>query len=204
MPIPGLAGRRVHRPPSAGHRPRPRCQRNPGRDRLRALPGIGSRRRPQTQHPGQSCRRHDRRANGLACLTDASRSRWSPSRAPSPTTTSIETGDASAISACCGCPTRPPTAASAVAARPNPSAPIARSIKAGRTANTDDRVCLCTGLLVTAGLDQRRNNGYVEPPVATGGTDDQAVAHLTARRPADGGLYTAHDVIDHLTRQSSE
>ena len=76
-------------------------------------------------------------------------------------------------------------------------------VKGGRKANTDDRVCLCNGLLASVGLAQRRNSGYVEPPVITGGTDYRAVEELTAHRQRDGDLYTARDVIHYLTGHSS-
>jgi hypothetical protein len=35
--------------------------------------------------------------------------------------------------------------------------------------------------------------------VVTGGTDYRAVADLTAHKPQDEQLYTARDVIEHLT-----
>ena len=73
-------------------------------------------------------------------------------------------------------------------------------IKGGREANTDARVCLCNGLLATAGLAQHRNSGYVEPPVVTGGADYRAVAELITHAPPDGEFYTAGDVIHYLTQ----
>ena len=77
-------------------------------------------------------------------------------------------------------------------------------VKGGRTANTDDRVCLCNGLLATAGLAQQRNSGYVEPPVVTGGTDYRAVADLAAHRTRDDEFYTARDVVHYLTQHPPE
>lgn len=71
-------------------------------------------------------------------------------------------------------------------------------IKGGREANTDDRVCLCNGLLATAGLAQRRRSGYVEPPVVTGGTDYQAVVELLEGVDGGTGFYTAADVVGYL------
>ncbi len=75
-------------------------------------------------------------------------------------------------------------------------------VKGGRKANTDDRVCLCNGLLATAGLAQQRKGGYVEPPVITGGTDYRAVVDLIAHKPRNDEFYTARDVIHYLTSDS--
>jgi NAD(P)H-dependent flavin oxidoreductase YrpB (nitropropane dioxygenase family) len=71
-------------------------------------------------------------------------------------------------------------------------------VKGGREANTDERLCLCNGLLATAGLAQKRRSGYVEPPVVTGGTDYQGVADLLAAMPDGQDFYTAADVISYL------
>ncbi len=71
-------------------------------------------------------------------------------------------------------------------------------IKGGRQANVDDRVCLCNGLLATAGFAQRRPSGYVEPPIVTGGTDYRAVSAMLARTTS-GELYSAADVVEYLS-----
>jgi NAD(P)H-dependent flavin oxidoreductase YrpB (nitropropane dioxygenase family) len=71
-------------------------------------------------------------------------------------------------------------------------------VKGGRAPNTEGRICLCNGLLATAGFAQLRPSGYVEPPVITGGADYRAVADLVATLPSDQEFYTAGDVIDYL------
>jgi NAD(P)H-dependent flavin oxidoreductase YrpB (nitropropane dioxygenase family) len=72
------------------------------------------------------------------------------------------------------------------------------AVKAGRPANMEGRICLCNGLLATAGLAQVRPSGYVEPPVVTGGSDYRAVEHLMAAAAPGEDFYTAADVIDYL------
>ena len=72
------------------------------------------------------------------------------------------------------------------------------AVKAGRPANMEGRICLCNGLLATAGLAQVRPSGYVEPPVVTGGSDYRAVEHLVAAKAPGEDFYTAADVIDYL------
>jgi nitronate monooxygenase len=76
-------------------------------------------------------------------------------------------------------------------------------VKGGRPANTDGRICLCNGLLATAGLAQVRPGGRLEPPVVTGGADYRAVAELLKRKAATAASYTAGDVIDYLTGEPS-
>lgn len=70
--------------------------------------------------------------------------------------------------------------------------------KGGRLENTEGRQCLCNALLATAGHPQRRSDGYVEPPLVTGGTDYATVTELMRRLPPDRTLYDAADVIAHL------
>ena len=72
-------------------------------------------------------------------------------------------------------------------------------IKGGRAANTDGRLCLCNGLLATAGLAQHRvKHGYDEPALVTAGTDFEAVSILMSQR-APGEFYTAGDVVDYIS-----
>lgn len=71
-------------------------------------------------------------------------------------------------------------------------------VKGGRAANIEGRICLCNGLLATAGFAQLRPRGYVEPPVITGGIDYRAVADLIDTLPTDNEFYSASDVIDYL------
>lgn len=60
-----------------------------------------------------------------------------------------------------------------------PAEPVdAFTRKGGRARNTEGRVCLCNGLLATAGLAQVRRDGYVEPPIVTLGEDLGAVRAL--------------------------
>jgi NAD(P)H-dependent flavin oxidoreductase YrpB (nitropropane dioxygenase family) len=72
-------------------------------------------------------------------------------------------------------------------------------VKGGWAPNLEGRICLCNGLLATAGLAQIRPSGYVEPPVITGGADYRAVARLLETVPAGQEFYTAGDVIDYLS-----
>jgi NAD(P)H-dependent flavin oxidoreductase YrpB (nitropropane dioxygenase family) len=74
-------------------------------------------------------------------------------------------------------------------------------IKGGRIANTDGRLCLCNGLLATAGLPQyRATSAYEEPALVTAGSDFSAVRELmSSQRPDE--FYTAADVIDYVTRK---
>jgi NAD(P)H-dependent flavin oxidoreductase YrpB (nitropropane dioxygenase family) len=72
----------------------------------------------------------------------------------------------------------------------------------GRSANTQGRRCLCNGLIATAGLAQRRAQGYVEPAVVTAGTDFSGVRHLLRQAPAGEETYSAADVVAYL--QSGE
>ncbi|MDJ0961796.1 MAG: nitronate monooxygenase [Acidimicrobiia bacterium] len=72
-------------------------------------------------------------------------------------------------------------------------------IKGGRAANTDGRLCLCNGLLASAGLAQNRaKNGYEEPALVTAGSDFSGVRELMERHPSDE-FYTAADVIDYVS-----
>jgi NAD(P)H-dependent flavin oxidoreductase YrpB (nitropropane dioxygenase family) len=72
-------------------------------------------------------------------------------------------------------------------------------VKGGWAPNLEGRICLCNGLLATAGLAQIRPSGYVEPPVITGGSDYKAVSDLLETVPAGREFYTASDVIDYLS-----
>ena len=73
------------------------------------------------------------------------------------------------------------------------------NVKGGRVANTDGRLCLCNGLLATAGLAQfRTKTGYEEPPLVTAGSDFDTVRELMDLVPPGQSLYSAGDVIDSL------
>ncbi|MDJ0923968.1 MAG: nitronate monooxygenase [Acidimicrobiia bacterium] len=75
-------------------------------------------------------------------------------------------------------------------------------IKGGRIANTEGRLCLCNGLLATAGLAQYRvKSAYEEPAVVTAGSDFQGVRDLMTRlQPVE--FYTAADVIAYMHGES--
>jgi NAD(P)H-dependent flavin oxidoreductase YrpB (nitropropane dioxygenase family) len=77
------------------------------------------------------------------------------------------------------------------------------AVKGGREANTEGRICLCNGLLATAGLAQVRRGGYVEPPVVTGGADYRPVADLLQQLAPGQEFFTAGDVIDYLTSDAA-
>jgi NAD(P)H-dependent flavin oxidoreductase YrpB (nitropropane dioxygenase family) len=70
--------------------------------------------------------------------------------------------------------------------------------KGGRAENTEGRQCLCNGLLAAAGFPQQRAGGYTEPPLVTGGTDYETVAHLMGDLEEGRSLYGAADVVAHL------
>ncbi|MBI4655252.1 MAG: nitronate monooxygenase [Elusimicrobia bacterium] len=67
--------------------------------------------------------------------------------------------------------------------------------KGGRLQNTAGRVCLCNGLLATAGFAQIRAGGYVEPPIVTLGEDFHAVRELLALSPPGQETYTIGKLI---------
>ena len=57
---------------------------------------------------------------------------------------------------------------------------------------------MCNALLASAGLPQRRRNGYLEPPLVTAGSDFTTVAHLVKQLPPGRATYPAADVVAHL------
>lgn len=67
--------------------------------------------------------------------------------------------------------------------------------KGGREKNTEGRVCLCNGLLATAGLAQVRADGYVEPPIVTLGESLDSVRGLLAEREAGRDTYAIGKAI---------
>ncbi|MBM3855688.1 MAG: nitronate monooxygenase, partial [Verrucomicrobia bacterium] len=66
--------------------------------------------------------------------------------------------------------------------------------KGGTSADTVDRVCLCNGLVATAGLPQTRATGH-ELPLLTAGNDFSDVFQLVA---ANTAAYCAADVVAYL------
>jgi NAD(P)H-dependent flavin oxidoreductase YrpB (nitropropane dioxygenase family) len=69
--------------------------------------------------------------------------------------------------------------------------------KGGREQQAAGRVCLCNALFAAAGLAQRRHDGYLEPPIFTGGADLDAVRRLSA----DGRGYSATDAMSFIRGQ---
>ena len=81
-----------------------------------------------------------------------------------------------------------------------PSEPVDAYVrKGGDAADTEGRVCLCNGLLATAGFPQRRGDGVEELPVLTLGADLAAVEELLADHPEGWG---AGDVVAWITGRS--
>ena len=73
--------------------------------------------------------------------------------------------------------------------------PVASYVtKGGQLADTVGRVCLCNGLLATAGFAQVREAGFVEPPIVTSGDDLLGIGRFLAGRTR----YAAADVIEYL------
>jgi nitronate monooxygenase len=77
-----------------------------------------------------------------------------------------------------------------------PAGPVDDYVRnGGDAADTRGRVCLCNALNATAGYPQRREGGYVEPPIVTVGDDLAALASLVR---VNGTGYSAADVIRHI------
>jgi len=77
-----------------------------------------------------------------------------------------------------------------------PAGPVDDYVRnGGDAADTMGRVCLCEALHATAGYPQRRENGYVEPPIVTAGDDLVNISPLVR---ADGSGYSAADVIRYI------
>ena len=71
-------------------------------------------------------------------------------------------------------------------------------VKGGRAENTEGRLCLCNGLMATAGLAQiRAANGYQEPALVTAGSDFSGVRALM-QHTERLGFYSAADVLDYV------
>ena len=62
--------------------------------------------------------------------------------------------------------------------------------KGGKIPHTKGRVCLCNGLLATAGFSQTWANGYKEPPIVTLGDDLSAVRLLMQDLPPGHKTYS--------------
>lgn len=67
--------------------------------------------------------------------------------------------------------------------------------KGGDIQETEGRVCLCNGLLATAGFAQTRKDGEIENLIVTLGVDMRTVRAL---QEENGGPYSAKDVVERL------
>ncbi len=67
--------------------------------------------------------------------------------------------------------------------------------KGGAVEDTVGRLCLCNGLMASAGFPQRRRDGTLELPLVTAGDDLATVGAFV--RPERLG-YSAQDVVNHL------
>jgi nitronate monooxygenase len=77
-----------------------------------------------------------------------------------------------------------------------PAEPIGDYLdKGGDLAETTGRKCLCNGLLANIGLGQRRERGYLEPPLLTAGDD---LANLARLLPPGADAYGAAGVLRYL------
>lgn len=73
-------------------------------------------------------------------------------------------------------------------------------VKGGRVENTEGRLCLCNGLLATAGLAQyRAKAGYEEPPLVTAGSDFGGVTAMMSVIPPGESFYSASAVVDYIS-----
>lgn len=74
-----------------------------------------------------------------------------------------------------------------------PAEPIDNFVqKGGKKDDAEKRVCLCNGLLATAGFPQKKG----EPPIVTLGKDLDTIRDLLISK---GNSYTAEDVVRYLT-----
>jgi len=77
-----------------------------------------------------------------------------------------------------------------------PAEPVESFVrKGGHAEDTLGRVCLCNGLLATAGLPQWHEGSGVEPPIVTAGDFLLQLKHFLAKEKLH---YSAHEVIDWL------
>ncbi len=71
--------------------------------------------------------------------------------------------------------------------------------KGGKMEDTAGRRCLCNTLMATAGHPQKREGGWVEPPLVTSGDDVTTIDRFLAGRVS----YAAADVLDYLMHLTS-
>jgi NAD(P)H-dependent flavin oxidoreductase YrpB (nitropropane dioxygenase family) len=79
-----------------------------------------------------------------------------------------------------------------------PAEPLASYLrKGGALLDTENRRCLCNGLIATIGLAQHLRDGTAEPPILTLGQDLRFLPDLVLESGRD---FTAADVVAHLHR----
>ncbi len=77
-----------------------------------------------------------------------------------------------------------------------PSEPVEDYVrKGGNTEDTENRKCLCNGLLANIGFPQRQKSGYIEKTLVTAGDDLSELTLFLQNGKLD---YSAVDVIHHL------
>lgn len=77
-----------------------------------------------------------------------------------------------------------------------PSEPVDEYVrKGGEQEDTNDRMCLCNGLLANVGLGQTQRSGSAEPKLITSGDDVVDVRQFLA---PDADSYNVMDVVRHL------
>ncbi|MEI7529082.1 MAG: nitronate monooxygenase [Elusimicrobiota bacterium] len=70
--------------------------------------------------------------------------------------------------------------------------------KGGKVPHTKGRVCLCNGLLATAGFPQTWASGYKEPPIVTLGDDLTAVRRLMETLPPGHKTYSIGKAFQYI------
>lgn len=82
-----------------------------------------------------------------------------------------------------------------------PAEPVSEfTRKGGKAQNTVGRVCLCNGLLATAGFGQTRPDGYKEPPIITLGDDFTSVRELLALLAPGQESYSIGRALGHIRK----
>ena len=82
-----------------------------------------------------------------------------------------------------------------------PAEPVDHYVKKdGMLAFTKAKICLCNNMFGSVGVPQRRQDGYVEPPIITSGDEFVNIGQFI--KPGETG-YSASDVIAYLTNGSS-
>jgi NAD(P)H-dependent flavin oxidoreductase YrpB (nitropropane dioxygenase family) len=82
-----------------------------------------------------------------------------------------------------------------------PSEPVDGYLKkGGNLSETENRKCVCNGLMATIGLEQTRSDLDVELPLVTAGND---VADIARFLKSNRNSYTAADVIEYLIPNQS-